>query len=138
MPDAPASVRLSFFWLIIAAAAVAAAFISTDMVANHKVRLQVAVAMTGGDPSLAPPIFRKYECSGCHTIGGVPGADGKVGPELTSLSQRIYIAGNISNSSDHLVSSIVSPEKFSPHTAMPTTGITDAEARNVAAYLYAY
>jgi cytochrome c len=32
---------------------------------------------------------------------------------------------------------IVNPQQFSPQTAMPATGITEEEARDVAAYLYA-
>jgi mono/diheme cytochrome c family protein len=31
---------------------------------------------------------------------------------------------------------IVSPQTFSPRSAMPATGISEAEARDVAAWLY--
>ncbi|MGY4382706.1 cytochrome c1 [Bradyrhizobium sp. i1.3.6] len=34
-------------------------------------------------------------------------------------------------------SGIVAPQTFSPRTAMPATGITESEARDIAAYLYA-
>ena len=98
----------------------------------------VAKALTGGDLALAPPIFRRYGCSGCHTIPGIPGANGKVGGQLAGLSQQVYIGGVANNNADNLVAWIVSPQRFSPNTAMPETGITEAEARHLAAYLYAH
>ncbi len=98
---------------------------------------RAARAMTGGDPDHGPELMRRYGCSGCHTIPGVTGADGQVGPPLTGLRQRVYIGGVANNSPDNLVQWIVSPQTFSPRTAMPATGITEPEARDVAAYLYA-
>jgi cytochrome c len=41
------------------------------------------------------------------------------------------------NSPDNLTRWMVSPQTFSPRSAMPATGISEAEARDVAAYLYA-
>ncbi|CCD94275.1 putative cytochrome c class I protein [Bradyrhizobium sp. ORS 375] len=99
---------------------------------------RAARAMTGGDPAHAPELMRRYGCAGCHTIAGITGADGQVGPPLTGLRQRVYIGGVANNSADNLVQWIVSPQIFSPRTAMPATGITAAEARDVAAYLYSH
>ena len=81
--------------------------------------------------------MRRYGCAGCHTIPGIPGGDGQVGGSLAGLSHRVYIAGVVTNSPDNLVGWIVAPQAFSPRTAMPATGISEAEARDVAAYLYA-
>jgi cytochrome c len=97
----------------------------------------VARAMTGGDPARAPDILRRYGCVGCHTIPDIPGADGEVGGSLAGINHRVYIAGVATNSPDNLIRWIVSPQAFSPRTAMPATGISEAEARDVAAYLYA-
>ena len=93
--------------------------------------------MTGGDPARGPMILRRFGCAGCHTISGVPGGDGQVGGSLNGLRTRIYIAGVTTNSPDNLVKWIVAPQTFSQQTAMPRTGISEAEARDVAAYLYA-
>ncbi|WP_407158626.1 c-type cytochrome [Bradyrhizobium sp. STM 3557] len=98
---------------------------------------RVARAMTGGDPARAHDIMRRYGCGGCHTIPGLAGADGQVGPPLTGLVHRIYVGGVANNSPDNLIKWIVSPQTFTPRSAMPATGITEAEARDVAAYLYA-
>ena len=93
--------------------------------------------MTGGDPARAPALIRRYGCAGCHTIPGIPGGDGQVGSSLADLRQRVYIAGVVTNSPDNLMHWIVTPQTFSPRTAMPATGISETEARDVAAYLYA-
>ncbi len=68
----------------------------------------------------------------------LPGADGKVGPDLPALRERVYVGGVLRNTPDNLVQWIVDPQRFSPRSAMPATGITEAEARDVAAYLYAH
>ena len=97
----------------------------------------VARALTGGDPMHAPGIMTRYGCAGCHTIPGVPGADGKVGGSLAGLRQRVFIAGVVPNTAENLINWIVRPQTFSPRSAMPATGISTGEARDVAAWLYA-
>lgn len=100
-------------------------------------RMAVATAMTGGDPARAPVLFRRYGCGGCHAIPGIVGADGKVGGPLDGLRERVFIAGVVNNTPGNLVDWIVDPRHFSPRTAMPATGISANEARDLAAYLYA-
>lgn len=95
-----------------------------------------AIALTGGDPDRAPQLMVRFGCGGCHRIDGVPGANGRVGPPLNGLSQRVYIAGVATNDADRLIQWIVDPHSIDPMTAMPATGISPDEARHVAAYLY--
>lgn len=118
---------------LLVAAVVATGFARSERRQNES----IASTMTGGDPSRAPALIRRYGCAGCHTIPGIPGADGKVGASLADLRSRVYIAGVAANASDNLIRWIVNPQALSPGTAMPATGITEAEARDVAAYLYA-
>ncbi|MBY3488979.1 cytochrome C [Rhizobium leguminosarum] len=131
-----ADARLSYVM-----AALVLAFVSIGVAANfvkdRERRQAVAIAMTSGDPRRAPVIFRRYGCAGCHVIPGVPGADGKVGGPLTDLRQRVYIGGVANNTSENLVQWIVFPQRFSANSAMPATGISEVEARDLAAYLYA-
>ena len=124
-------------WIAITISLAAVAYAAANHVADEHQRSAVATALTNGDASLAPLIFRKYGCAGCHTIPGIPGADGQVGGSLAGLSKRLYVGGVLTNTPDHLLDWIVSPERFSPKTAMPPTGISEAEARDLAAYLYA-
>lgn len=98
----------------------------------------IARALSAGEPSRAPDLIRRYGCSGCHTIPGIPGADGQVGASLSDIKRRVYVGGVAFNSPENLVRWIVSPQTFSEHSAMPATGISEAEARDVAAYLYAH
>lgn len=98
---------------------------------------RIAAAMTGGNPSAAPELIRRYGCAGCHAVSGIAGGDGLVGGSLNGIKSRVYIAGVALNSPDNLIKWIVAPRTFSPRTAMPASGITESEARDVAAYLYA-
>lgn len=82
-------------------------------------------------------IMRANGCAGCHTIPGIPGAQGVVGPRLDrqTLSET-YIAGILPNDRENLILWIKSAREVSPHTAMPSTGVSDREASQIADYLY--
>jgi cytochrome c2 len=122
---------------IVLALAVAAAAYGAYAYRRSQEARALAVALTGGDPDLAPRLMVQFGCGGCHTIPGVQGANGQVGPPLGYLSRRVYLGGVATNTPDHLVRWIVNPREFDPKTAMPVTGISPDEARHVAAYLYA-
>ena len=95
-----------------------------------------AAAMTGGDPSRGPDLLRKYGCQTCHTIPGVVGANGLVGPPLAGIASRAYIAGVLPNAPDNMLRWIRDPKGVDAKTAMPNTGVTASDARHIAAYLY--
>jgi len=96
-----------------------------------------AVALTGGDPTRAEAHFLHFGCAGCHQIPGVRGPSGRIGPPLDDVARRVYVGGMLTNTPEHMVAWIVNPRAFNPKTAMPVTGISPREARDVAAYLYA-
>lgn len=98
---------------------------------------QRAVQLTGGDPGLGPAAMIRHGCRGCHVIPGVAGANGMVGPDLSDVARRLYVGGMLTNTPGHLMAWILDPKRFNPKTAMPATGITPQETRDVAAYLYA-
>ncbi len=91
---------------------------------------------TGGDPGRGHELIERYGCGSCHTIPGVTGANGLVGPPLLWFSRRTYIAGELPNTPDNLVHWVKAPKSIEPATAMPTLGLDDQQARDVAAYLY--
>ena len=101
-------------------------------------RTAIAKALTHGDADRAPALITRYGCGGCHTIPGAAGADGKVGPDLSGLIQRVYLGGVLRNTPVNLVQWVVDPQRYLAGSAMPATGISEPEARDVAAYLYAH
>jgi cytochrome c len=98
----------------------------------------IARALLQGNPDNASVLIRRYGCGGCHTISAVSGADGQVAGSLDGIRQRVFIAGKVRNTPETLVRWIVSPRAMAPDTAMPPSGITIAEARDVATFLYAH
>lgn len=93
-------------------------------------------SVAGGEPSAAPGAMRRHGCVSCHTIPGVRGADSRVGPPLAGWSRRRFIAGRVPNEPDELVRWILHPQGVKPGTAMPDMGVSDQEARDIAAYLF--
>jgi cytochrome c2 len=102
---------------------------------QHK-QTQRAAAMTGGNADRAPAILTHYGCAACHETPGIRAPGGLAGPPLAGIAERLYVGGVTPNTPDNLVQWIVNPKHFSRDTAMPVTGISKAEARDVAAYLY--
>jgi cytochrome c2 len=97
--------------------------------------MERAIALTGGDPKKAPDLILQFGCAGCHQISGIRGPSGKIGPPLDNVASRVYLAGRIANTPSSLINWIADPRSVDPATAMPTTGITREQARDVAAYL---
>lgn len=91
---------------------------------------------TGGSPDRGKATIVAYQCGKCHNIPGIRGADGVFGPPLVSLSRTTYIAGNFPNTPENLVHWVLDPKSMKPKTAMPELGLTEPQARDVAAYLY--
>ena len=98
--------------------------------------LRLAAEMVHGNPSLGPDKIRKYGCYACHVIPGVTGANGLVGPALSGIASRVFIAGKLPNSPENITRWIQHPRAVDPHTAMPEMGVTDDDSRDIAAYLY--
>jgi cytochrome c len=92
--------------------------------------------VAGGHAERGPDAIGKYGCGSCHDIPGVSGADGLAAPPLTKFAHRAYIAGEVSNNPEHLITWITVPQAIEPGTDMPNLGVTDQDARDIAAYLY--
>ncbi len=90
----------------------------------------------GGNPVTGREAIRRYGCQGCHTIPGIRDAKGVVGPPLDHLSQRIYLAGELPNTTQNLMRWIQHPHAVHPRTAMPEMGVSEQDARDMSAYLY--
>jgi cytochrome c2 len=125
--------------MLLAAASVVAAVVLAAGYAIWDDRRELearAAGLTGGDPHAGRQAIQRYGCGSCHTVPGVARAQGMVGPPLTAFGRRIFVAGRLPNTPDNLIHWIVDPRDVSPATAMPMTGVTEEDARDIAAYLY--
>jgi cytochrome c2 len=95
-----------------------------------------AVKVPGGDPARGVVALRAHGCGGCHVIPGLPEARGAVGPPLVGLATRTHIAGRLTNGPLNLAAWIRSPRAIDAGTLMPDLGVSEAQARDIAAYLY--
>src|SRR5207244_1249603 len=98
---------------------------------------QGAVLEPGSPAAEGAQIIATKPCVGCHTIPGIPGANGQVGPNLAGVASRTKIAGGAVavNSPDDLKKWILNPAALKPGTAMPNVGLTDDEATKIVAFL---
>jgi mono/diheme cytochrome c family protein len=90
---------------------------------------QRAAELTGGDPGRGPEMLRQYGCVACHTVRGVAAPGGLLGPNLSNPEKFL------TRNPQQLIDFIVNPKATNPKTVMPLTGISEAQARDVAAYL---
>ena len=82
-------------------------------------------------------LLAQYQCGSCHVIPEVAAARGQVGPGLAAFGRRSYIAGHVPNNVDALARWIVEPAALAPGTAMPSMGVSMADARDMAVFLHA-
>ena len=95
-----------------------------------------ALRVLGGDPEFGQLLIAEHGCTACHVIPGVAGFTGTVGPSLEGFGRRAYIGGVLPNRPMMLTAWLRDPPAIDPATAMPALGLSEAEARDMAAYLY--
>jgi cytochrome c len=100
---------------------------------NHPKPNRVVV---GGDPERGKVAIKKYACGACHIIPGIEGAVGRESHPLFGFANRGDIAETVVNTPDNLVRWIQRPTEIRPRTRMPIMGVSEQEAKDIAAYLY--
>lgn len=90
----------------------------------------------GGDARRGERALATVGCGSCHTIAGVTGARGMVGPPLTGVANRSILAGEIPNTPENMIRWIMDPQAIEPNTAMPNLHVGEQMARDMVAYLY--
>lgn len=104
---------------------------------SNKRRIEAeAATLAGGIPTRGAVSIERYGCGTCHSIPGIRGADSLVGPPLSGVAQRVYLAGVVANTPENTIRWIMSPPSIDALTAVPETGISERDARDIAAYLY--
>ena len=77
----------------------------------------------------------QYACNACHTIPGVTGSKPHVGPPLDGMARRNLIGGKLANTPENMVRWLRHTREVDPLTAMPDMGVSERDARDIAAYL---
>lgn len=94
-----------------------------------------AAAMRPPDRVRGATALTQYACSACHTIPGIAGSHPQVGPPLAGMARRTLIAGKLANTPENMVRWITRTHEVDPRTAMPSLGVAEEDARDMAAYL---
>jgi len=98
---------------------------------------QAASEMTGGgDPDAGKATLARRNCNACHKIPGVESSRATGGPSLEHWTQHQLIAKRYPNTPENLMHWIQDPRAMVDTTYMPSMGVQEKEARDIAAYLY--
>lgn len=94
-----------------------------------------ARASRPGDAAAGRRATERYLCATCHVIPGIIGADHHVGPPLAGVARRAFIAGVLPNTRENMVRWLLQPQQVDPLSAMPAVGLSEQDARDIAAFL---
>ena len=98
---------------------------------------KVASEMTGGGDADAGKVsMARRTCNACHKIPGVESSRATGGPTLEHWTQHQLIAKRYPNTPENLIHWIQDPRAMVDTTYMPSMGVSEKEARDIAAYLY--
>jgi cytochrome c2 len=88
-----------------------------------------------GNAAHGQDLIIRLGCGACHVIPGIADADGMVGPPLDHIASRGFLAGMLHNTPDNMVTWLRHPQQIVPGNAMPDLGLSEADGRDIAAYL---
>ncbi|PZC48896.1 MAG: cytochrome c oxidase subunit 2 [Chloroflexi bacterium] len=75
-------------------------------------------------------------CIGCHTIDGIPGAVGTIGPNLTHVGSRTRIAsGILERTPENVAAWLRDPQEAKPGNDMPNLNLSEDDISALVAYL---
>lgn len=94
-----------------------------------------AASEVARDTDLGRQLLAQYQCGACHEIPGVRNARGRLGPTLSGLASRAYIAGEVPINAATLRAWLIQPGALVPSTLMPAMGVSADDAAAMAAYL---
>ncbi|MBV8451299.1 MAG: c-type cytochrome [Deltaproteobacteria bacterium] len=110
--------------------------LANAVMSGCKPRQTLARSAALGNPSRGAVLIAEEGCGSCHSIRGIAGAEGRVGPPLNNIAERSYIAGLLPNTPENLVAWVEAPQRVVPGNIMPDMGISRHDAEDIAAYLY--
>jgi cytochrome c2 len=81
-------------------------------------------------------LIGQYGCNVCHSIPGIAGPQGSIGPALAGIASRPTISnGAVQNTPENLAKFIQSPASLNPSTSMPGLDMPPQDALEIANYL---
>lgn len=93
----------------------------------------------GANADAGKALVTSKGCIACHTIAGVPGAVGTIGPALSDMGdpgKHPKIAGGVlDNNVDNLKKWLKDPPAVKPGTAMPNLNLSQTEIDNLVAFM---
>jgi cytochrome c oxidase subunit 2 len=102
----------------------------------QQTQLQLSRAPTNDAAAKGLALFRTSTCINCHAIGGVPGANARVAPDLTHVASRRQLgAGIVENTPPNMRSWLKNPQHIKPGALMPDFNFTDQQLDQLGAYL---
>lgn len=134
-PQRPCRQRLAAVVVRVLATMLAMVF-ATAACSKRPAPTPMMATIAGADPERGKAAIERYGCTACHAIPGIPGHASNIGPPLDGIAGRVYLAGVLPNIPDRMVRWLRNPPEVDPATAMPNMGISEAEAKDIAAYLY--
>jgi cytochrome c oxidase subunit 2 len=97
-------------------------------------RQRAAPAEPTGLAAEGKALFARSACVGCHTIQGV--SAGMLGPNLTHFGARTMLAAGMwPNTPENVTAWLRDPPRLKPGAKMPDLGLTEEQAKAMAAYL---
>lgn len=94
------------------------------------------VEETGGNIARGEDLMRTHGCVACHSVPGMGSVNSGYGPDLDGFADRRLIGGTAENEPETLIEFLMAPQSVVPGTGMPTLGLTEDEARDIASWLY--
>lgn len=93
--------------------------------------------VTGGaDAQRGLALIKEIGCGACHEIPGVRWPQGRTAASLKGFDDIGLIAGGLPNTPENLARFIKNAPEALPGATMPPMPVTEAQARDIAAYLY--
>ena len=92
--------------------------------------------IAGADPARGLEAAQRVGCAACHQSPGIEWPKGGAGPSLEGFGRSPLIAGRFPNQPAELARWVRDAPSMAPETGMPAMPVTEAEARDIAAWLY--
>lgn len=122
-------------WITVAGVAIIALAVACSPGFGGAPGIPAGQAQTQEQMVMAGQQLFMQQCAACHTINGMAGANGTIGPNLTNFASQPTIMGVVPNTPQNVVIWLTNPQQIKPGTTMPTLGLTPIQVQQEVAFL---